>query len=371
MLGGLFRSTVSLVVIMVEGTGGIDFILPIIMAIVVSNWVAHHLHQAGAYEADLERSGNVHFLQSEAPHELISLSATDIMSPNVIGFGEVVPVEDVLKVLKDTRHNGFPIYKWINPEDPGRGRKMVGLILRHQLLLLLEQRAFVRVDPDNLGHSGPLKESYIGTKVMQRLQFLEHAMRVYHHCHNPHRRDLSSMPETVDALRLDDYLSTQSVTEGDVKSKIADLAGEVVSSDHRPSIKKLTLTENVMVVNSKSAAAENLPEEISKSEISDLQKKIFALDLHPFMNRAPLTVRSECSAQRVYIIFRTLGLRHLCVTDSNNRVIGMITRKDIAHAQKESKGFEQTRPLVHWDSDIQNFYERDERMDRDKLYNLP
>lgn len=32
-------------------------------------------------------------------------------------------------------------------------------------------------------------------------------------------------------------------------------------------------------------------------------------------------VRAECSAQRVYIIFRTLGLRHLCVTDSNNRYL--------------------------------------------------
>ncbi len=44
---------------MVEGTGGIDFILPVILAIVISNWVAHHIHHAGAYEADLERLGMV------------------------------------------------------------------------------------------------------------------------------------------------------------------------------------------------------------------------------------------------------------------------------------------------------------------------
>jgi chloride channel 7 len=59
MLGGVFRSSISLVVIMVEGTGGIDFILPVILAIVISNWVAHHIHHAGAYEADLERLGMV------------------------------------------------------------------------------------------------------------------------------------------------------------------------------------------------------------------------------------------------------------------------------------------------------------------------
>jgi len=42
---------------MVEGTGGIDFILPIIMAVVVSNWVSHHIHQHGAYEVVLKQSG--------------------------------------------------------------------------------------------------------------------------------------------------------------------------------------------------------------------------------------------------------------------------------------------------------------------------
>jgi H+/Cl- antiporter ClcA len=42
---------------MVEGTGGIEFLLPVILAIVLSNWVAHHIHSTGAYESDLERIG--------------------------------------------------------------------------------------------------------------------------------------------------------------------------------------------------------------------------------------------------------------------------------------------------------------------------
>ena len=42
---------------MVEGTGGIDFILPVILAIVLSNWVASLIHSPGAYESDLERLG--------------------------------------------------------------------------------------------------------------------------------------------------------------------------------------------------------------------------------------------------------------------------------------------------------------------------
>ena len=31
----------------------------------------------------------------------------------------------------------------------------------------------------------------------------------------------------------------------------------------------------------------------------------------------------------MYVIFRTLGLRHIVVTDIRNRVVGMVTRKDL------------------------------------------
>jgi chloride channel 7 len=48
------------VVILVEGTGNIEFLIPIILAIVISNWISHHIHFAGAYEADLEALGMVY-----------------------------------------------------------------------------------------------------------------------------------------------------------------------------------------------------------------------------------------------------------------------------------------------------------------------
>eukprot|EP00959_Pyramimonas_sp_CCMP1952_P191871 4011932-Pyramimonas_sp.AAC.1 len=59
VLGGVLRSSISLVVIVVEGTGGIDFVFTIIVAIAVSNWVAAHMHHPGIYEGDLERDSNI------------------------------------------------------------------------------------------------------------------------------------------------------------------------------------------------------------------------------------------------------------------------------------------------------------------------
>lgn len=56
------------------------------------------------------------------------------------------------------------------------------------------------------------------------------------------------------------------------------------------------------------------------------------LDMRPYMNRSPLTVRKDCSAARAHQVFVNLGLRHLLVVDVHNHVVGMITRKDLDHA---------------------------------------
>ncbi|XP_057850377.1 uncharacterized protein LOC131060938 isoform X2 [Cryptomeria japonica] len=327
LLGGVFRSSISVVVIMVEGTASLDFILPVIMAVVVSNWVAHHIHQHGAYEADLQQLGHVHFLQSEPPRELIPLTAFNIMSPHVVGFEEIVPVTDVLKVLRSTRHNGFPVFKSSYLHSDDAQGKMAGLILRHQLLLLLEQHAFVEVDLAAIKDSDKWQFPYFGNMDAKQLQVLESGMRAYHFCHHPHRRDLTSRPEAIDEIDLVGILDSQ-IEYSDATIK----GGTIVDTTERP---RMTLV----------------------------------LDLRPFMNRVPLTVRGECSAQRVYVIFRTLGLRHLCVTDSNGRVVGMITRKDLGLASRKStvSTSRWSTTLLRWDSDPS----LDERTSRDILYSLP
>ena len=56
------------------------------------------------------------------------------------------------------------------------------------------------------------------------------------------------------------------------------------------------------------------------------------LDVASFMHRAPLAVQADFPATRVYSVFTTLALRHLTVTDAENRVLGIITRKDVMAA---------------------------------------
>ncbi|XP_063286772.1 H(+)/Cl(-) exchange transporter 7 isoform X2 [Pelobates fuscus] len=65
------------------------------------------------------------------------------------------------------------------------------------------------------------------------------------------------------------------------------------------------------------------------------------MDLTEFMNPTPYTVPQEASLPRVFKLFRALGLRHLVVVDNRNRVVGLVTRKDLARYRIGKHGLEE------------------------------
>uniref|UniRef100_A0A665WNX2 Chloride channel protein n=1 Tax=Echeneis naucrates TaxID=173247 RepID=A0A665WNX2_ECHNA len=65
------------------------------------------------------------------------------------------------------------------------------------------------------------------------------------------------------------------------------------------------------------------------------------MDLTEFMNPTPYTVPQETSLPRVFKLFRALGLRHLVVVDDENRVVGLVTRKDLARYHLGKHGLEE------------------------------
>jgi len=66
------------VVIVIEGTRGIDFLFGIIIAVVCANWIAQFVHKDGVYESELDHDGNVFFLRTEAPNALQYKTAADV-----------------------------------------------------------------------------------------------------------------------------------------------------------------------------------------------------------------------------------------------------------------------------------------------------
>ncbi|XP_068606085.1 H(+)/Cl(-) exchange transporter 7 [Brachionichthys hirsutus] len=65
------------------------------------------------------------------------------------------------------------------------------------------------------------------------------------------------------------------------------------------------------------------------------------MDLTEFMNPTPYTVPQDTSLPRVFKLFRALGLRHLVVVDDENRVVGLVTRKDLARYHIGKHGLEE------------------------------
>uniref|UniRef100_A0A8C5H579 Chloride channel protein n=1 Tax=Gouania willdenowi TaxID=441366 RepID=A0A8C5H579_GOUWI len=65
------------------------------------------------------------------------------------------------------------------------------------------------------------------------------------------------------------------------------------------------------------------------------------MDLTEFMNPTPYTVPQETSLPRVFKLFRALGLRHLVVVDDENRVVGLVSRKDLARYHLGKHGLEE------------------------------
>jgi chloride channel 7 len=279
VLGGVFRASISLVVIVVEGTKQINYIFQVILAVVMSNWVAHNIHSEGVYESDLERNGTVSFLRTEPSKVLHVMAAEQIMSQTIAGVQEIESVDRLLHLLKYTRHNGFPVFKQ-------GSKRLEGLILRSQIIVMLHRRVFCDRNGASLVGERETIESQIA---------LEHEMQTFHQRQGLWKRHSWSEKESLQKLEI----------EGEIMHGINE------------SLRNISEYPGI-------AAGQN--------ESSDPPGARLFLSFTPFMNKSPFSVRRDCSAAKAYSLFTAMGLRHLCVTDADNTVVGVITRKDLDHA---------------------------------------
>ena len=299
LLGGVFRSSISLVVIVIEGTRQIGFLFHIIIAVAVSNWICHLIHSEGVYENDLERDGNIAFLRGDPPKALGKQTATDIMSPGVVGFQEIAPVAKILRVLKECTHNGFPVYC-----SPGQGPagRLAGTIQRTQLLVLLYNSAFCDTTGKPL-NQGP--QAHIDKEEFEEL--MQHEMNTFHQQQGIWNRHIWST----------ETLEESSIIHEAILKSISETMVEYDNTPDRPAGMQRSGSEDDLL-----------------QEMAAIREKLASLyiDLRPYMNIAPMTVRRFCNGGRVHQIFTSLGMRHIYVVDALNKVVGVITRKDIDQA---------------------------------------
>eukprot|EP00466_Bigelowiella_natans_P004969 jgi/Bigna1/90723/estExt_fgenesh1_pg.C_770101 len=67
---------------------------------------------------------------------------------------------------------------------------------------------------------------------------------------------------------------------------------------------------------------------VENLRLNEVEKQ-YIVDFSIFMNLTPHRVLPTASVWHVYQLFRQMGLRHLCVVDTQGDIIGMITRQDL------------------------------------------
>ena len=286
-LGGVFRSSVSLVVIMVESTNGQAFVFAIIVAVVVSNAVGNYLAH-GIYHSELQRSATVAYLPKEPSKTLAEKTAADVMAVPPAYLPEIASRDVVTSLLEHTTHNGFPVVD-------NRG-KLSGLILRSQLEVLL---------------AAPRGDAAPGADARTQAR-LDLDMRVSH----------IRRAATEDAISTSLAPASRGamVTPG-VAQRLLDETVDAIEVDRvmmRQSDAQTTPT------NHRRSAVDDV---LSPSPLSSSAADV--IDIATYMHSAPLSVHLDFPARRAHDVFLSQALRHLVVVDGDYAVQGVITRKDL------------------------------------------
>ncbi|XP_069723906.1 H(+)/Cl(-) exchange transporter 5 isoform X4 [Phaenicophaeus curvirostris] len=135
-LGGVTRMTVSLVVIMFELTGGLEYIVPLMAAAMTSKWVADAIGREGIYDAHIRLNGYP-FLEAkeEFSHKTLAM---DVMRPRrndpplTVITQDSMTVEDVETIINETTYSGYPVV--VSRES----QRLVGFVLRRDLIISIE-----------------------------------------------------------------------------------------------------------------------------------------------------------------------------------------------------------------------------------------
>uniref|UniRef100_A0A8C7W373 Chloride channel protein n=1 Tax=Oncorhynchus mykiss TaxID=8022 RepID=A0A8C7W373_ONCMY len=135
-LGGVTRMTVSLVVIVFELTGGLEYIVPLMAAVMTSKWVGDAFGREGIYESHIRLNGYP-FLDAKEEFTHTTL-AREVMRPRrsdpplAVLTQDDLTVEELQGIINETSYNGFPVI--VSKES----QRLVGFALRRDITIAIE-----------------------------------------------------------------------------------------------------------------------------------------------------------------------------------------------------------------------------------------
>eukprot|EP00611_Tribonema_gayanum_P016725 TRINITY_DN2911_c0_g2_i4.p1 TRINITY_DN2911_c0_g2~~TRINITY_DN2911_c0_g2_i4.p1 ORF type:complete len:839 (-),score=229.88 TRINITY_DN2911_c0_g2_i4:151-2667(-) len=135
-LGGMARMTISLTVILLEATGDMQYVLPLMLTLMAARWTGNVFNE-GLYDIHI-RLKRLPFLEDELPALAAKgeVTAGQIMTTTVKCLRPIERVGYVYDALRNTEHDCFPVV------DTQSGNVLMGTVLRKCLCVLLQRRHF-------------------------------------------------------------------------------------------------------------------------------------------------------------------------------------------------------------------------------------
>jgi CBS domain-containing protein len=114
----------------VEGTGQIRVLLPVMIVVAISNYFAYLIHKDGVYDVLLKIKGYPYLGPAENKQSYDVFQVREIMSAPVVTVSKRERAIDLVRLLRSSSHNGFPVVD--------QHERFVGLVRRKQIVALIE-----------------------------------------------------------------------------------------------------------------------------------------------------------------------------------------------------------------------------------------
>ncbi|KAL3919946.1 MAG: hypothetical protein SGILL_003499, partial [Bacillariaceae sp.] len=160
VLGGMARMTISLTVILLEATGDMQYVLPLMIVLMSARFTGNVFNE-GLYDIHIHLK-HIPFMEPEVPPiaERNEIVAGQVMSAEVKCLRPVERAGVVYDLLRSCQHGTFPIV------DTASGGTLYGTASRSMLCTLLKRRAFG--NPDIL-------DDYDNSDTLANLSAVPHA----------------------------------------------------------------------------------------------------------------------------------------------------------------------------------------------------
>lgn len=294
LLAGIQRNTVSLCVILMEGTGETKVLIPLIVTICVANYVGS-LFNEGIYETLIGMKGYL-YLEHGAKRSMDVVKISDLMSHPVQCIFTVETAGSIEELLLSTSHNGFPVV------DKESGQ-FVGLVRRDQLVALLECGIFLEENRENVDDAIDLQTSPQP---------------------NPSVLVGKHLASICELQRMSDPTSTGTATVGAdcwLRETVQPFNGLITLDADDTLPKGIFPAKDDTVVTLRDGKLVVL--------LADNDRKRL-VNVAAIMNRGAYSVPEMFPLSKCYSMFTALGLRHLVVLGKGGKVSGMITRYNLS-----------------------------------------